>query len=62
MYVGQGAPQNERIPVTACATPKRAAKQILSLTDPDTTVLVVGDSKFAYGIKEAVSDALLGLS
>ena len=62
VYVGQGAPQNERIPVTACATPKRAAKQILSLTDPDTTVLVVGDSKFAYGIKEAVSDALLGLS
>jgi hypothetical protein len=45
-----------------CLTPKRAAKCILSLTDPDTTTLIVGDTKFAYAIKEAVTDALIGLS
>lgn len=62
VYVGQTAPQTDRVTVSACATPKRAAKRILALTDPDTTTLVVGDSGFAYAIKEAVNDALIGLS
>ena len=62
IFVGQNAPQPVQIPLTACTTPKRAAKRILSLTDPDTTTLIVGDTKFAYAIKEAVTDALIGLS
>ncbi len=62
IFVGQNAPQQEGVALTACTTPKRAAKRILSLTDPDTTTLVVGDAKFAYAIKEAVTDALIGLS
>ncbi len=62
IYVGQNAPQNEQVTVTACTTPKRAAKCILSHTDPDVTVLVVGEPKFAHAIKEAVTDALIGLS
>ena len=62
IFVGQNAPQPEGIALTVCTTPKRAAKRILSLTDPDTTTLVVGDARFAYAIKEAVTDALIGLS
>ncbi len=62
IFVGQNAPQTEQITLTACATPKRAAKRILALTDPDTTILVIGEPKFAFAIKEAVTDALIGLS
>jgi folylpolyglutamate synthase/dihydropteroate synthase len=62
IFVGQNAPQPEGVALTACTTPKRAAKRILSLTEPDTTTLVVGDTKFAFAIKEAVTDALIGLS
>ena len=62
IFVGQNAPQPEGVALTACTTPKRAAKRILSLTDPDTTTLVVGEAKFVYAIKEAVTDALIGLS
>ena len=62
IFVGQNAPQPEGVALTACTTPKRAAKRILSLTDPDTTTLVVGEATFVYAIKEAVTDALIGLS
>ena len=62
IYVGQSALQHEQISVNVCATVKRAAKCILSHTDPDVTVLCMGDPAFAHGIKEAVSDALIGLS
>ena len=62
IFVGQNAPQPEGVALTACTTPKRAAKRILSLTESDTTTLVVGDTKFAFAIKEAVTDALIGLS
>ncbi len=62
IYVGQNAPQCEQVLLTVCTTPKRAAKHILSLTDPDVTVLIVGEHKFAHAIKEAVTDALIGLS
>lgn len=62
IFVGANAPQHETIKVTACATIKRAAKCILSHTDPDTTVLCPGDPAFVHGIKQAVNDALIGLS
>ena len=60
--VGQNAPQAGQLPVTTCATVKRAAKSILALTDPNVTVLCIGNPAFAHGIKEAVNDALIGLS
>lgn len=62
IYVGQNAPQIEQPVLTVCATPKRVAKRILALTDPDVTVLVLGQAQFAYEIKQAVTDALIGLS
>ncbi len=62
IYVGQNAPQFEQPVLTVCATPKRAAKRILSLRDPDVTVLVVGEHPFAHALKQAVTDALIGLS
>ena len=65
LLVGQNVPQTQTeqtTTLTVCTTPKRAAKRILSLTDPDTTTLIVGDTRFAYAIKEAVTDALIGLS
>lgn len=64
IFVGQNVPQAqaEQTALTVCTTPKRAAKRILSLTDPDVTVLAVGAPQFAYAIKQAVSDALIGLS
>ena len=62
IFVGANAPQHETIKVTACATIKRAAKSVLSHTDPDATVLCLGDPAFAHGIKQAVNDALIGLS
>ena len=64
ILVGQNVPQpqSEQVALTACTTPKRAAKRILALTDPDVTVLVVGEPQFAYAIKQAVTDALIGLS
>ena len=62
IWVGQGTAQTEVVQATVCLTPKRAAKRILSLTDPDTTVLIVGIPKFVQAIKEATTDALIGLS
>ena len=62
IFVGQSVPQLEQVALTVCTTPKRAAKHILTLTDPDTTTLVVGEPRFAYTIKEAVQDALIGLN
>lgn len=62
IYVGQGELLHESLPVTACATAKRAAKHILSHTDPEVTVLCTGTPAFAHNIKEAVGDALIGLS
>jgi len=62
IYVGQDAPQHETIKITACATVKRAAKHILAHTDPDVTVLCPGTPAFAHSIKQAVNDALIGLS
>ena len=62
IVVGQAASQTELVTLTVCNTPKRAAKRILALHDPDVTVLALGEPKFAYAIKEAVMDALIGLS
>ena len=62
VYVGLEAAQNESFPLTVCATSKRAAKRILSMTDPDTTTLILGQPKFVQSVKEAVTDALIGLS
>ena len=62
ILVGQGMAQTEVVPTTVCTTPKRAAKRILTMTDPDTTVLIVGLPKFVGAVKEAVTDALIGLS
>ena len=62
IQVGQGTAQTELVTTTVCTTPKRAAKRILALTDPDTTVLIVGLPKFVGAVKEAVTDALIGLS
>ena len=62
IQVGQGTAQTELVATTVCTTPKRAAKRILALTDPDTTVLIVGLPKFVGAVKEAVTDALIGLS
>ena len=62
IYVGQDAPQHETIKITACTTVKRAAKHILAHTDPDVTVLCPGTPAFAHSIKQAVNDALIGLS
>lgn len=54
--------QYDALPVTSVQTYKKAARQILSKTDPDVTVLCVGETAFAHGVKEAVNDALIGLS
>ena len=62
IYVGQAAPQHETLKITACTTVKRAAKHILAHTDPDVTVLCPGTPAFAHSIKQAVNDALIGLS
>ena len=62
ILVGQGTAQTESVATTLCTTPKRAAKRILTMTDPDTTVLIVGLPKFVGAVKEAVTDALIGLS
>lgn len=65
IFVGDPAnlpPQHGQLLTVSCATLKKAARQILSYTDPDITVLCIGDPAFAYGIKQAVSDALIGLS
>ncbi len=65
LFVGQAQPlpeKYEQVQVDTCTTVKRAAKRILSYTDPDVSVLCMGDPSFAYSIKTAVSDALIGLS
>lgn len=54
--------QYAHLPICSCTTAKKAARQLLSYTDSDVTVLCVGDPAFAYSIKEAVTDALIGLS
>ena len=62
IFVGHQAPQEAPCTLTSCTTPKRAAKRILSLTDPDVTVLITGHPRFVSEVKEAVNDALIGLS
>lgn len=60
--IGKMPAQYESLPVKSCTSVKKAARQLLSYTDSEVTVLCVGDPAFAYAIKEAVGDALIGLS
>ena len=60
--MGKLPTQYESLSVKQCATVKKAARQMLCYTDSDTTVLCIGDAAFAYGIKQALNDALIGLS
>lgn len=54
--------QYANVQVGTCPSYKKAAKQLLCYTDPDVSVLCLGDPAFCYGIKSAVNDALIGLS
>lgn len=60
--MGKLPAQYASLSVKNCATVKKAARQVLGYTDSDTTVLCIGDPAFAYGIKQALNDALIGLS
>lgn len=46
----------------SCVTLKQAAKRVLGYRDEQVTVLCVGNVAFAHGIKQAILDALNGLS
>ena len=54
--------QYAHVHVKTCTSTKKAAKQLLGYTDPEVTVLCLGDPAFCYGMKSAVNDALIGLS